>query len=150
MPRFNLEQSISIKIPKASNATFQSLPDLGVEESVVCFWKKKKLQCIVSADSQPAGLEESVYWDELDEAIKEGSYQVKLVKEGMYESLHEGQVTYRVYRDSKNGDESTQVYHLIRNETIAYWVIATLQNYEDIFNINRDIINLVKTAKLKA
>lgn len=149
MERVKLEKYISIDFPVGIDATYQNLPHLGIEDFVLCRWSGDELSYIVTADDQPGGMLDSDYWLGIDRAMDMSTAQIKIIKSGSYRTDKNENITYRVYRDSTPGEESTQIFHLLINDAVAYWVVIAMYNYEDVFLVNAEIISIMKSARIE-
>jgi hypothetical protein len=74
--------------------------------------------------------------------------KVKTLLSGEYHTHSNQLITYRIYQYTQLGDTQQHIYHLLLNEQIAYWIIGAMVNAEDVFIVNNEIKNILKTAQI--
>lgn len=150
MTRVNLTEKLSVDISISDQLSFQPLPELGIEEAVVCFWENEQVSFILSLDEQPAFKSHDEHWALLEDSLEKefGSLQKKA--SGIYETEASDKISYTIYDADNNDSGSLLIYHLISNGKISYWIIGTLLFCSDSSSASDIIISLLETATLKA
>ena len=150
MQRVQLKKQLNLSLPEDLDLTFQELEEFRPGEPVICCWEQDDLQFIVDADDQPGGLEHDDYWTSLESCLRNdaGYTKVRTLKAGSYPSDAGEQISYRIYQCDCGQEREHQVYHLLRNADIAYWILCPLRSLEDIFQVNAHVTRIARTAVL--
>lgn len=152
MNKVHLEKKLIVGLPDALDLTFQMIPEFSEDQELICSWDGDDISYFLTADDQPGGYEHSHYWASIENTLRGSSSdnKVKTMKTGTYNTDDGTEISYRIYKHTQMGEEDIQIYHLINNQNIAYWVITTLLSVGDIFKVNNEIISILKTAELTA
>ena len=150
MHRVQLKKQLSVGLPDELDLTFQEIEDFRPGEPVICCWEQDDLHFIIDADDQPGGMAPEEYWMSLESCLRKdaGYTNVRTLKAGSYTSDAGEQITYRIYQCDSGLESEHQVYHLISNAEIAYWILSTLRGLEDIFLVNAHVTRIARTALL--
>lgn len=150
MDYVKLEEHLIVVIPEGLDITYQIFPEYSDDQAVICGWNEEGLSYLLVADEQPGGIDYPSYWSSLEDALKlmSSNSRIKVIKSGAYLSDDGLDIRYRIYRRTQQGEEELLVFHLLRNDAIAYWVIPTLVDASDIFIVNNQISKILKSAIL--
>ena len=143
----NLSAHLSADISILPNFSFQPLPELGIEESVVCFWEDEQVSFILSLDEQTALANHQAHWQLITESITKEFGNIQVTEEGEYQTDQEVTVSFKLF--DAGADTAPMIYHLISNGKVAYWVIGSLLFCSDEQAVNQLIIALLETATLR-
>jgi len=148
--KVNIEKHLSVELPQSLDLTFQIFPAYSEEDEIICGWAGEQLVYLLTADEQPGGFDDEFYWSGMEKTLREStpSRNFSTLKKGSYLTNSNHPVSYPVYKRKFMGEDEIYLYHLIKNEKIAYWVMATVINLSDIFKISSEVNIIMKTAIL--
>ncbi len=148
MSKVQIAQHLFIDQEISDQFSFQPLPELGIEESVVCFWEEEQVSFILSVDEQPAFSSHQEHWTLLQDSLKKEFGSLKVKEQGEYESEYGSTVSFHTYEAGTGDDQSLLIYHLISNGKVSYWIVGTLLFCSDSEAVNPIIMSVLETAKM--
>ena len=145
-----LEKHLKVSLPESLDVTFQLFPEFSEEQEIICGWNDEDISYLLTADDQPGGREHQYYWSSMENALRISSSdnKIKILKSGEYQTNSNEKITFKIYKRKQMGDEEIQIQHLISNDFIAYWVLALIVDVGDIFKVNSEIVEILKTAEI--
>lgn len=147
---WNIGRYLSVSPPEDMDLTYQIFEDYDPKEKIVMGWTGEDLNYLLVVDEAPGGSKTSLYWKGLGQELKNGSddKKIKTLKKGEYTSNKGVAITYRIYSWLGDGETNIQIYSLIKNKKIAYWVIASPTDNDKYVNVSDDTIKIMSTAIL--
>lgn len=147
--RVNIAQYLSLDISISDHFSFQPLPELGIEEDVICFWEDEQVSFTLAVDEQKPHKTHDEHWAELDHSLHNEFEDLEITQSGTYTTHKEVPVSYKVYKAGEPNDSSLLIYHLISHPKASYWVIGSLLFCSEPECVNDIVIALMETAKLR-
>ncbi|WP_053980294.1 hypothetical protein [Marinagarivorans algicola] len=147
--RVNIAQYLSLDTSISDHFSFQNLPELGIEENVICFWEGDQVSFTVAIDEQPPFKTHDEHWAVLDSSLTSEFDHIETIDSNTYTTNKNVPVSYKVYRAGEPDDSSLLIYHLISHPKASYWVIGSLLFCSEPECVNDIIIALMETAKLR-
>lgn len=147
--RVNLAQFLSLDLSISEHFSFQPLPELGIDENVICFWEDEQVSFTLAVDEQPPHASHKEHWAELDAALQQEFDTLEIVETDTYTTHKDEPVSYKVYKVGNDADSSLMIYHLISHPKCSYWVIGSLLFCTEPQSVNEIVKALMETAKLR-
>ena len=127
------------------------IPEFSEKQEVICSWDSDdELVYALSADEQPGGYSHEECWASLEPVLQSESSDFKLncLQHGEYFTNSNERITFRVYKFNSESESQVHIYHLISTPKVAYWFIGSIVNYSDIFQVNNEIKEIIKTVNI--
>ncbi len=147
---WNLTRQLMVSPSGDMDVTFQVIEGFDPDEKLLVGWVGEDMDYAFVVDEQPGGQKEGKHWKGIEKELMSSadSKKLEVLNEGQYTTDLGLPVNYKIYSWLDGGEEYTQVFHLLKTEKVAYWVVVNPLDNARLMSILDDSIKILKTAEI--
>ncbi|MFQ3177449.1 MAG: hypothetical protein ACI9H9_000554 [Pseudoalteromonas tetraodonis] len=145
-----IQKYLEVQLPKGLDLTAEINLEYCDEFPVISSWKNGEIFFGLSADDQPGNYTHDEYWESMHDCLKSQSDtdELETIEEGEYITHYDIPMSFRIYSYYVDGVENIYNFHLISSEKIAYWFISPCEDRNDIPEMQSQLFDILKTARI--